>query len=154
MKNLQPQSVVAVAAVGVLSAIFGLYYSGTSLFAAFGGRFSELVAQRKLAGFYPTFYFMSCVCITCYLLLLVSSVNLLLGRLRWSRLLTAVVIFEVAYFAAVAALWLSPFGMSVGAATGVANGGLMAQFVILFPLWAPLLLWRARRKAEHEVLDS
>jgi hypothetical protein len=40
--------------------------------------------------------------------------------------------------------------MSVGAATGIANGGLMAQFIILFPLWAPLVVWWARKKLQSQ----
>jgi hypothetical protein len=148
------RSVVFVAAVSIIAGLFGLYYNGEGLLAAFGGRFSDLVAQQKLTGFYAAFYTMSGICMACYLLLLASGVNLLRGLLRWSVVLTAVVIFEVLYFFAIGALWLSPFGMSVGAATGVANGGLMVQFLVLFPLWAPVLLWRARRRATDEPLES
>lgn len=55
-------------------------------------------------------------------------------------------LFEIVYFFSLGMLWLAPsMGMSVAAATGVANGGLMAQFLILFPLWAPLLAFWARR---------
>ncbi len=32
-------------------------------------------------------------------------------------------------------------GMSVGVATGIANGGMMVQLMILFPLWSPPLVF-------------
>jgi hypothetical protein len=151
MKPQNQTPVAVVALVGILTALFGIYYSGISVFAALGGRFSDLVVRQKLAYFYPAFYGMSGICIVCYLLLLMSGVNLLRAQLRWGWLLTGVLAFEVIYFFGVGALWLFPaIGMSVGAATGVANGGLMAQFLILFPLWAPVVLWWAMRKVEHE----
>ena len=85
---------------------------------------------------------MSGICVCCYVILLVCGIELVRSRLRWSRLATFVLLFEVGYFFAVGTLWLQPtFGKSIAAATGVANGGLMAQFVVLFPLWGPLLLW-------------
>ena len=98
---------------------------------------SPTITQRGLSYFYPAFYTMSAVCVVCYVLLLACSTALLRSRVRWSGLLTGVLVFEVVYFFAVAALWMVPtIGQSVAGATGVANGGLMAQFIILFPLWA------------------
>lgn len=143
--------VIIVGAVAVLTALFGLYYNGRSIVVALRGGFSDFVAQRGLTYFYAAFYLMSATCVICYLLLLVLGVGLLLVRLRWSRLLTGVLIFEVVYFLTISFLWVLPgVGISIAAATGVTNGGLMPQFIILFPIWAPLVLWWARRKIEHE----
>jgi hypothetical protein len=106
----------------------------------------EIVDQGD---FYRAFWAMSAVCVICYIVLLICSVNLVLLRLGWSRPFIAVVLFEVVYFTGVAALSLHPvIGRSVAAATGVANGGLTVQLMILFPFWAPLILlwaqWRLR----------
>jgi hypothetical protein len=61
-----------------------------------------------------------------------------------------VLLFEVIYFLSVSLLWTRlTSGMSVAAATGVANGGLMVQFVILFPLWGPLVLWWAKKRLDQ-----
>ena len=53
-------------------------------------------------------------------------------------------------------MWLIPdIGMSIGAATGVANGGLVIQGITLFPLWGPLLVtWAARRMTCIDAADS
>jgi hypothetical protein len=43
-------------------------------------------------------------------------------------------------------LWTNPvYGASVAAATGISTAGLMPQFLIFLPLWAPILVWMARR---------
>jgi len=66
-----------------------------------------------------------------------------------------VVLFEVMYFFFIAMLWIHPeFGLSIGAATGVANGGLMFQFLIGFPLWAPLAVIWARYRFGNESLNQ
>jgi len=38
-------------------------------------------------------------------------------------------------------------GHSVGAASGVANGGLMFQLIILFPIWGGILGFWTKRKS-------
>ena len=150
--NIRPKvSVIAVGVVGLITALFGLWYNGTTFLTALRGGFSDLVTQQRLTYFYPAFYVMSCICLGCYVLLLLCGVDLLRARLRCFWLLTGVLVFEVIYFFLVAMSWLVPsVGMSVASATGVANGGLTIQFVILFPLWAPAVLWWARMKLEYE----
>jgi hypothetical protein len=139
--------------VVVLTAVLGLLYNFGSLSIALSGGFVPLMQEIKAPYFLAAFYTMSSLCITVYLAGIVCGIDLLRSRLRWSKLLTAVLLLEVAYFFAVGFLWTDPtIGMSVGAATGVANGGLMFQFLILMPLWAPLVLWWARvNQAEVEV---
>jgi hypothetical protein len=85
--------------------------------------------------------------------LLVCGVDLVRSRLRWTRLVIFILLFEVGYFFAVGLLWLEPtIGRSDAAATGVANGVLIAQFAILLRLWEPLLQWWANSK--RPVQDS
>jgi hypothetical protein len=87
------------------------------------------------------------------------GIDLLRSRLRWARLISLVFLFELIYLFAIGALWLKPtFGRSIAAATGVANGGLMAQFVVLLPIWGPVSLWwgvdRARRAGSAGASNS
>jgi type IV secretory pathway VirB2 component (pilin) len=150
MSNLPRISVMIVGAVGTIAGLLGLCYNGMTLTVAFRGGFSDLVKQHGLSVFYPAFYTMSGICVGCYLLVLACGIALLRGRLRWARFLTGVLLFEVIYFLSVSLLWTRlTSGMSVAAATGVANGGLMVQFVILFPLWGPLVLWWAKKRLDQ-----
>jgi glucan phosphoethanolaminetransferase (alkaline phosphatase superfamily) len=151
MNKLPRISVIGVGVVGGLAAVLGLLYNFTSLTAVLNGGPSDLVEQHGLTYFYPAFYVMSCICIACYILLLLCVADLLRVRFRRLWLFTGVLVFEVVYFFSVGMSWLIPsVGMSIGAATGVANGGLTVQFLILFPLWAPIVVWWARMKLEHE----
>jgi len=153
MSKLPTVVVVGVGIVGALTATLGLCYNGMTLLSASRGAFSKLDANKELPYFDAAFYGMSAVCVACYVGLLTCSVDLIRTRLRWLHFLIGIFIFEVAYFLAVAAFWLQPtIGRSVGAATGVANGGMMAQLGILFPFWAPIALlwarWRLSRGSE------
>lgn len=143
--------VIIVGCVTTLAAAFGLYYSARSVFFALRGGFSDPAAGKNLAYFFPAFYIMSGICMLCNVLLLVFGFDLLRVRLRWSSYFVGVLLFEVVYFFFIGTFWLVPgVGMSIAAATGVANGGLMAQFIILLPLWVPLVLRWARRELEHD----
>lgn len=74
--------------------------------------------------------------------MIVCAIDLLRFRLRTGRLLAFVLVFEVGYFFAVGSMWREPtVGSSIAAATGIANGGLMVQFLILFPVWGPTAMW-------------
>ena len=148
MKNLSRICVPIVGVAGLLAASFGLWYNGGSILVAVSGGFSEFRKQQHLTYFYLAYWTMSAICIALHLLLVICCLDLLRGKLRWSWLLTGLLLFEVLYFVSIGALWLLPtaIGKSIAAATGVANGGLMGQFYILFPLWAPLVLAWARRQ--------
>lgn len=136
-----------IGAIAILCAAFGLWYSVSTLELAFAGKFQARREPHATPHFELAFYVMSAVCLICYLLLTVFGIQFLRGRTAHARAFTGLLIFEVFYFFLIAMLWLVPgIGMSVGAATGVANGGLMAQFVILFPLWAPPLAFWAQRR--------
>lgn len=149
---MQPSSVVrrtnipaiVVGVFAVITTLFGIYYNAVSILAAVRGRFEPV---DDVPYFYAAFYTMSGICVLCYVCLLVCGIDLVRSRLRWWRLVALILIFEVVYFFMVGWLWLEPtIGRSVAAATGVANGGLMAQFAILLPLWAPILLWWAKSR--------
>ncbi len=104
--------------------------------------------------FYAAFYAMSVICIVCYLALLWGGVRLVRLRFSGSRLLIGVWMFEVVYFLGVGFMWhVSEVGASVAGATGVANGGMMAQFVILLPFWGPIaVVWAKRRHASTNAI--
>ena len=90
-----------VGVVGLIVAVFGLWYNGTTLLTALGSGFADFVTQQRLTYFYPALYAMSCICVAGYVLLLLCGTDLLRARLRCSRLLTAVLAFEVIYFSLV-----------------------------------------------------
>ena len=139
--------------VGVCStalALLGLWYNLHTLLVSLSGTFSDLVERHDIPHFYTAFYTMSAICIVCYAILLFCGVQFVRSRTGVFPLFVGVLVFEVAYFFSVAMMWMVPgVGMSVGAATGVANGGLMFQAVVLFPLWAPFLAGWARKRVSH-----
>lgn len=145
MKRTPKITLQVVGAIALLCAAFGFYYNATTLTIAFSGRFSA-GRSHETPYFYPAFYVMSAICIGCYSLLAIFGIQFVRGRDSHIRRFITLLVFEVVYFFLVAMFWLVPgVGMSIGAASGVANGGLMAQFIILFPLWAPpLALWAQR----------
>ena len=138
---------------------FGLYYNYYTASIAITGGFERVNSESKLLFFYPIFTVMSAICVLCYLLLSWAGLQFLLGR-NFSRLIfTGLMIFEPVFFFGHIVWWFIPFiGLSIGASTGVALGGLMYQFNILFPIWAPLLLWWTERppkttKNAEQVMD-
>ena len=133
--------------VAILCALFGFLYNAQSLAVAFSGGFTDLVSQGDMAYFYPAFYLMSGVCIAFYSLLLPFGVCFVRLQLGCASLLAILLAVEVTYLLLIGVLWaaLGEAGMSVAGATGVANGGLMAQFIILFPLWGPIAAIWSRR---------
>ncbi|OYW73128.1 MAG: hypothetical protein B7Z37_22710 [Verrucomicrobia bacterium 12-59-8] len=137
-----------IGAIAILCAVFGLWYNAYTLELAFSGKLQARGEPHEEPYFELAFYVMSAVCVICYLLLIFFGIQFLRGRTVHVRAFTRLLIFEVIYFFLIAMLWLVPdpdMGMSIAAATGIANGSLMAQFVILFPLWAPPLAFWAQR---------
>lgn len=128
----------------------GLFYNGSSL----SVDFSQFHDEQELPFFYPAFYTMSAICILCFLLLLALGVQLIRMKSGAVSLFVLLLIFEVLYTLAIGPMWLLPsVGRSIGAATGVANGGMMFQAFVLFPIWAiPASLW-ARRKLSESRLE-
>jgi hypothetical protein len=140
-----PAIVVGVALL--LTAGFGLYYNGLTAIGMWQHASDPPLRSYDERHFVAAYVLMWLVCTFCYLALMVCGVDLVRSKVRWARTVTLILVFEVVYFFTISLLWVMPsIGTSVAAATGVANGGLMAQFVILLPLWAPLLLWRAQKR--------
>ncbi len=135
-----------VATVGILGALLGLAYNASTL--AFSS--AILDAPDTPSAFGPhvavAFYVLSGICIALYLLLLASGVQLLRDRLGWWRVLAAVCVLAIILWYSAGSMWRHPdWGLSIGAATGISMGGLMAQYIILFPVWAPFVLWLSVR---------
>jgi hypothetical protein len=139
---------MTVGVIALLCAAFGLYYNASSLLVSFHGAFSEVTQKEDQPYFYTAFYIMSVICIICYALLLWCGVEFVCLKFARAWLFTGLLVFEVVYFFCIGLLWMVPrIGMSVAGATGVANGGLMVQFIIVFPLWAPFVVHWARKRS-------
>jgi hypothetical protein len=134
---------MVVGVASIILAALGFWYNSATLFADFSG----LVQESDIPYFYPAFYTMSTICILCYVVLLVCGIQFVRLRTGLFPLFVGILIFEVVYFFSLGTMWLNPkVGMSIAAATGVANGGLTFQGFVLFLLWAPLLAgWAGKR---------
>jgi hypothetical protein len=133
--------------VTIVCAVFGLLYNVQSLTVSLWGGLADFVREHRMTWFYPAFYAMSAVCVACYVVLLWAGYRLARQRLSASGLLISAWLFEIGYFLAVGVSWHIPgVGESIAGASGVANGGMMAQFFILLPLWGPpAVFWLKRR---------
>jgi hypothetical protein len=135
--------------VTIVCATLGLLYTAHHLAFSVAGGFADLVREHGMTWFYPAFYAMSAICVACYTVLLWAGYRLARRRMSASRVLIGVWLFEIGYFLGLGLSWHIPdLGMSIAGASGVANGGLMAQFFILLPLWGPpTVFWLRRRHA-------
>lgn len=139
-------ALIFVGIAAIILAIVGLVYNFASLCADF----SSLLQKNEVPYFYPAFYAMSVICIVCYVLLFYVGVQMIRGEPHVTRLLVLLIVFEILYFFAVGFLWVTPnYGMSIAAATGVANGGMMFQVFCLFPMWAPIVAYVASRSLSN-----
>ena len=144
--NNTPKVVIRV--IGILSIILacsGLWYNTSSFFFIL----NSVEYDSEKPYFKPAFFIMSLVCITCYVALLIIGIEFVRLKGRFRHTFVGLLIFEVVYFISISFLWMVPvrnFAISVAAATGVANGGLMFQFITLFPLWAPFLVFWAHKR--------
>lgn len=146
-------SAIATGVIAILCAAFGLLYNAQSFVVAITGGFAEVIEQYDMAHFYPAFYVMSAICIVFYGLLFWCGVQFVRLRLGWAYVFTALLLVEVLYFLSIGFFgWhLDVVGMSVAGASGVGNGGLVVQFVILLPLWGPIAVIWAKRRIVPEV---
>jgi hypothetical protein len=128
-----------IATLLIVAAILGLLYNASSLSAAFRGAFDDSPNIANLPHFYTAFYVMSAICVMCYVSIIVASIGICLGSATCARVLAMLLLLEVLYFFAVGSMWALPnAGRGIAAATGIANGGLMAQFILLMPIWIPI----------------
>ncbi len=131
--------------VTLLCALLGLAYNGLALILGLHGAFDEVAREYQLTHFDAAFYSMSAICVGCYLVLLCGSCQLIRRRFSAYHLLIGVWLFEIAYYLVVLGVSRIPDRSGIDAAMGAANGGLMVQFVILLPIWGPLVLLGLKR---------
>lgn len=151
MKRNIKASLITIGIVSIICAILGLLYNIATLLTSFSGAFEKLIKEQNLIYFYPSFYAMSGICIVFYLLLIFCGIYFLRLQVRFAYLFITVMLCEVLYFLSLGFVgWqLKGASLSIAAATGVANGGLMAQFIILFPLWGTILALWARKNIQN-----
>ena len=136
-------SVRVVGALTLVCAGYGLYYN----FCTFRGFRESPRRSDDPPHVREAFYTLSAICVVFYLLLTWIGVEFLLGHTDHWAMFVTVLVAEVIYLFALGILWArSPHAMSIGAASGISSGGLMAQWFILFPLWAPIVVWFARQR--------
>jgi hypothetical protein len=148
MKEMKQRRVL-VRTVGWLAialGIVGLWYNLSGL-----PRFLRGVEFDPEAPYFLHAYLvMSLTCVACYVLLIRFGIQFVRHDLRHTEAFRQLMVFEVLYFLSIGLLWLLPdkIGMSIAAATGVANGGLMFQAFLLFPFWSPAAISKARKDVE------
>ena len=136
--------------VAVVCSLLGVLYNARSLTVALTGGFDELVAMKNMSWFYPAFYAMSAICIGFYVALAWCGFQFLRLRTNATWPFCVLMLVEVAYFFTIGTLAVHAPDLGVAGALGVANGGLMAQYFILLPLWGPICaIWTRRRMVLH-----
>ena len=147
LNNLAKASVVAVGIIGGLAALCGIFCNLSALATATAGGYADLIKREGIPYFYAVVYVTSIVCIVCYVLLILCSADFIRLRFRRFPLFVATLCCEVMYLVGTGLLWMSTnLGKSVAVANGAVDDGLMFQFIILFPFWAPLVVLWARRR--------
>jgi len=144
--------------VGVLSVVMaalGLFFNGSTLWMVFTDRPYDPETPYFMAAFLT----MSGFCISFCVILLLVGIHFVRGRMEPKpvRVLTGLMRFEIAYFVVVVLLNISclwfmntpELGTSIAGAFGLANGGMMFQGGLLFPIWAPSAIKWAKRKLEN-----
>ncbi len=134
--------------VTLLTAGFGLYISVKALLTVITGGFAERFQQYDVPYFYPASYLMLIVTILCCIIQVWCGLDQVRLKLAHLKLFVGLFVFELLYLVFVGGfLWRSrEFGMSVGAATGVAMNGLIPPFFVLLPLWGPFTLAWAKKR--------
>lgn len=146
MSKVPRATLVTIGVFAVVLGGLGIWYNVTTLFADY----SDLLDQ-KTPYFYHSFNLMSGICLLCYVGLIACGIQFVRGAVVPVSLFIGILVFESMYFVALGFVWAAltshlSLGLSVGAATGVANEGLMFQFFILFPLWGSVAAHWARRR--------
>lgn len=144
--------------VSLLVAVGGIWYNAQYLSGDYSGVLKKLTEDpdnigRDYSKFYPVFYTMSGICISFYILLAITGLQLIRVKSQWAYVLVAIVLAEVLYFFLITTFsYIPKYGDSVPAALGVSSGGLMFQILVLFPIWAPVAALWARRRLLREKL--
>jgi hypothetical protein len=146
--KLSPSLILKV--VGVLSivgALFGLWYSVTSYQRVTS---PDFVFASDYPYFYPAFFVMIGISSLILLSMLWSGIQLFYQKVSVLQLFIGTCVLTLLVPFVAGSLWLNPiYGKSIAAASGVSTGGLSVFLIILFPIWAPLLIaWSFRRRAK------
>jgi len=132
--------------VAVLLAAGGVLYTATSLYTVASGGIDELAVEAGTLYVHSAFYAMATICLFFYAVVLICGVQFIRLRSSLWWLFSVVLVAEVAFHFLVGWLWSHPtLGESIAGASGISSGGLVLQFVVLFPLWAPIVVWFAHR---------
>jgi hypothetical protein len=155
--RLSPQIATRlVGIISILTAIGGAWYTIEIIRLAV----LRLTPTAEAPYVVPISYVMAFICILCYLGLFYIGLQFICLKMRLYRIFIGITIFETLYFCSIGALWLSvtlipSVGTSIAGASGI-NGGLIIQFIILFPLWSPfVVMWAHKRMTNlHEIETS
>jgi hypothetical protein len=152
MASMKPGALRVVALVALLAAPYGVYYTLSHLAVTYSEPPGEDTPY-----FLEAYYSMVTVCLIFYALLAFFGMQFwrLNTRLRFWFL--SLLIIEVAYVFLLGFLWGledQEIAMSIAAATGVANGGLVAQGITLFPIWAGIIVFLAHSKGSASGRES
>jgi hypothetical protein len=135
-----------VGAVVLLCAAFGLFYNSVSFIAVASGAADTIDPESPMPYFRSAFYALSAICVICYLALVWCGIQFVRARPDLWALFSIVLVVEVLSYLTAGWLWRNPtLGVSVAAATGISQGGMMPQVFILLPLWGPIAVWFAKR---------
>lgn len=140
--------------IGVFAIIFGVVGLSYNWF-TIDLDYSKQIQELGASSFYPIFYLMSGICVTFYAVLILCGVQLLRTKIMYLKVFLLLNAVEVIYYFGMMGFWrvknsfwpvhsigdASVFEKSAAGAMGVANGGLMFQFITLFPLWGFLIAW-------------
>ncbi len=152
MNKCVKTSLVLLGVFCIITAVFGLFYNYSSLTEDLSGTFAP---NKDIPYFRHAFYTMLTISTFCYLLLIYFGVVFLRRDARFAWFFISLMMFEIVYLLLLSLSWFllptSELRLSVAAATGVANGGLMAQFIVLFPLWGSILAIWARKRSQSSV---
>jgi hypothetical protein len=155
MKKNIKTSLITLGVVSIVCAVLGLLYNTGTAYAGFSGAFAKIIKEYRLLYFYQAFYAMSAICVAFYILLLLCGIYFLKLQNKFTYLFMGVMVAEVLYFLFLRFMvsnFADDYAHSIAAAAGVANGGLMAQYFILFPIWGGILaLWIARKSQDKHL---
>lgn len=96
--------------------------------------------------FREAYYTMLSICLAFYTLLAFFGVQFWQLKTRLRFWFLGLLIFELGYVVSVGLLWRldeEQIARSIAAASSVANGGLVAQGITLFPIWAAIVVFWA-----------
>lgn len=137
-----PEPARMLRALGVLDLLFGtigLFFSAAAVFAFFRPAASELRAETAEAPFaVEAFVVGAALAASCFVALLGIGIAFLRGSVRWVPAFGVVLLVELALTVLpplAAARGGGPVLTSVARTAGLATGGLVMQWFVLFPLW-------------------